>query len=467
MLLAAPAMPAVAAGKTGALDRHFNGDGQVVTLLPPPERVRSHPNYALPFEFAPGRVVMAAAPGGRLVIADSQAIVEYRADGTRERGFGGNGAVQIEQINGLSFQLADVAVDSRGRVLVAGTTKTTDGIGMGGPVAGPIPSIGTVRRYLPNGVPDPSFGADGAVHAYFGVPPATFQGNPYPEPAISLIGLAVDRENRPIITGSTVAEVVRCGEPPERFERSYAFVARLADNGGPDPSFDEGATLGVTELSWLGLPTPGPSGLYAVGASTDPCDPRISAEPSVVVGIGDNGPRPPFGGDGFLSHPFMRVSDLAVAPGGKIVLLARTIELSHGRWIESGGTAVRLRSDGSFDPSFGHRGEARLRLPKGGSVAAIATDSKGRVLLAGTVRRKPKHRNQPHLRFLLIRTTAEGGPDRGFGHRGRVVTAFGRRPNVRATDVLVDRANRITVGGKFAGHASQNAFALARYIGGG
>lgn len=459
--------PAAALAKPGTLDRSFGHRGKVVTVLPSPERVRSYPDYRLPFEFAPGRVAMANAPGNKLVVASSQAIVEYRADGSRERGFGGNGAVQIEPINGVNFQLADVAVDSRGRILIAGTTKDTDGVGMGGQaVAGPIPSIGTIRRYLSSGVPDPSFGADGVVHAYFGAPPATFQGNPYPEPAVSLIGLAVDRENRPIVTGSSVAEVVRCGEPAERFERSGAFIARLAGDGGPDPSFNGGATLGITQLSWLSLPTPGPNGLHAVGGSFDPCDPGLSSEPSILVGIGDNGLTPSFGGDGFLSHPFTRVSDLAAAPGGKIVLLARTIELSHGRWVESAGTAVRLRNDGSVDPRFGHRGEARVKLPKRSSIAAIATDRKGHVLLAGTLRRKPPRRNNSHLMFLLIRTTAQGLVDRRFGHRGRVVTAFGRRPSVRATGLLVDRRNRIVIGGKYANRASANAFALARYIGG-
>jgi hypothetical protein len=162
----------------------------------------------------------------------------------------------------------------------------------------------------------------------------------------------------------------------------------------------------------------------------------------------------------------MRVSDLAAAPGGKIVLLARTVELSHGKWVESAGSAIRLLPNGSLDRRFGHRGKVRLALPRWSSIAAIATDRKGRILLAGTIKRKPRHGRRRHLEFLLTRMTAKGHPDRRFGHRGRVATGFARRANVRADGILVDPANRILVGGKFAGPSSPNAFAVARYLGG-
>jgi len=472
-LLAMLAMPSLAAGRAGALDPDFDGDGKVVAFLPQPDRVGSYPGYGLPFEFAPGYVAVAEAPGEKLVVADSQAIVEFGPDGTREQAFGNNGAVQIEQINGVDFQLADVAVDSRGRVLIAGTTGNTDGIGMatdgvgmGGEQApqGPVPSIGTVRRYLPNGAPDPSFGTGGVVRSYFGAAPATFEGRAYPDPAVSLIGLSVDENDRPVVTGSRVVAVGYCKPITPPLQATEAFVIRLVDDGTADPSFNAGAALAINRLSWLRLPTPTPAHLFGIGASANLCP--GTAEPS-IIDIGDSGPNSAFGGDGFWSpRPFTRIYDLAVAPGGKIVLLARTAERSHDKWVESAGTAIRLRSDGSLDPSFGHRGEARLELPKRSSIAAIATDRKGNVLLAGTVVRKPRHRSQRYPEFLLMRTTAKGYLDRRFGDHGRVSTGFGRAPNVRASTVLVDQANRIVVGGRFTGPSGGNAFALARYLGG-
>jgi uncharacterized delta-60 repeat protein len=465
-LLALLAAPSVAAGKAGALDRGFNGDGKVVTAFPDNE-VHRFVNYTLPFEFAPGRIAMASGPGGKLVAASSQAIVRYLPNGRPDPGFGGNGAVPIGLTEGFRFQLADVAVDSKGRVLIAGMTQATNGIGIDNlSLPGPLPSIGTIRRYNPDGQLDPSFGSGGVVNSFFGAPPATFEGKPYSEPAVSLVGLAIDREDRPIVTGSAVAEVGRCGPSQARYERSQAFVARRAVDGGPDPSFAGGATAAIDGLAWLTLPTPTPSGLFAVGAADDPCRNGGPDEPSVLTSSDDNGLNSTFDGDGLWSRPFTRVSDLAVAPGGKIVLLTRTIELRGGYWVESAGSLTRLRADGSLDRRFGQEGRADLPLPKHSTIAAIATDAKGNVLLAGDVRRVARRKQRPHRLFMLIRMTPQGAPDaRRFGHRGRVVTSFGSRANVHATDVLVDPAGQIAVGGKFSGPSSTNAFAIARYLG--
>jgi len=469
-LLVALALPAFAVARPGALDRGFNRSGKVVTVLPDPGRIRSYPNYAVPFEFAPGRVAMATAPGGKLVVATSQAIVRYLANGRRDRSFGGGGAVPIEGLDGFRFQLADVAVDSQGRTLIAGTTKATNGIGLEGqPVAGPIPSIGTVRRYSADGQPDTSFGGGGIVRSFFGAPPATFEGEAYSEPTVSLLGLAVDGEDRPVLSGSSVDEVGRCGSSDARYQRSQAFVARMAVGGGPDPGFASGSSAAIRGLAWLDLPTPRGDGAFAVGGSADPCHERPN-EPSVVAAFGSNGLNPIFGGDGLWSRPFMRVSDLAVAPGGRVVLLARTIELKRGKWVESAGRAIRLNRNGSLDRRFGKRGEAAVGLPRRASLAALAVDRGGRVLLAGTMRRKTRAKRgrkpRTQLQFLLVRTTAAGRPDRRFGRRGRVATGFGGRSNVRAAEILVDRANRIMIGGKFSGPKSGNAFAIARYRGG-
>lgn len=467
-LLAVLALPAAAAARPGVLDRSFSRDGKVVTVFPPTDPTPRYVNYSLPYEFAPGRIAMAPGRGGKLVLASSKAIVEYLANGRRNPGFGGNGAVPIGPIEGTRFQLADVAVDSRGRVLVAGTTKPTPEVGLGGqPIPGPLPTVATIRRYQANGELDPTFGTEGVLNTDFGVAPPTFEGKAFKGSAVAVVGLAVDRADRPIVTGSAAVEVGRCAYAQNRYEASHAIVARLTTSGAPDPSFAGGGTRSIDGLSWLGPPTPSSAGVLTAGAGIDPCPRGGPGSPSVLASLGADGSlNQSFAAGGFWSRPFTRISDLAVAPGGRIVLLVRTIELSRGKWVESAGRAVRLRRNGSFDPRFGQRGKARLRLPRRSSIAAIATDAKGRVLLAGTVKRKPRRRKRGHLELLLIRATAAGKADRRFGRRGRVTTGFGARTNVRATDVLVDRANRIAVGGKFSGPSNGNAFALARYRGG-
>ena len=468
-LLAVLAMPAAASGRAGALDRGFNGDGKVLTVFPQEAGTPSYPEYRVPYEFLPGRVAMASAPGGKLVDASSTAIVEYLANGRRNPRFGGNGAVPISTIEGSSFQLADIAADSQGRVVVAGTTKPRTGYGMGNlSLPGPIPSVATIERYLPNGQPDPTFGTEGVVNTDLGASPPTFQGQSYSDPAIAVVGLAIDQADRPILTGSAVVEVGHCAAPTRqpRYERSQAIVARLTTGGAPDSTFAGNGMKSIGGLSWLGFPAVTSAGALSLGSNTEPCPKEGPGKPSVLADIGgDGGIDQSFGSGGFWSRPFTRIADLALSHSGKIFLLSRTIELSHGKWVESTPTIIGLRRDGSFDPGFGRGGRADPQLPKRASIAAIASDAGGRVLLAGSVSRKPRHGRRQPLKFLLIRMTATGKRDVDFGHHGQVTTGFGPRASVRAADVLVDSAGHIAIGGKLSGPKSDGAFAVARYLG--
>ncbi|HEX2097243.1 MAG TPA: hypothetical protein VHF50_07745 [Solirubrobacterales bacterium] len=455
-----------AASKAGRLDRAFGVRGKLVTVFPRHDADGEYANYRLPFEFAEGRIAIAQAGRGKLVAANGAAIVRYLRDGDRDPRFGGNGAVPIGPIEGSRFQLADVAVDSKGRVLVAGTTRPRTRFGQADlEVPGPIPSVATIRRYLSNGQPDPTFGTEGIVSTDLGAPRPTFNGSSYEEAAVGVVGLTVDAADRPIVTGSAVTEVGRCKVSQGRYEASTAIVARLAVNGAPDTSFDGDGVKLVAGLSWLGSPVLRAGGVLSGGTKVEPCPKGGPDNPSVLVSLAaDGSPNAAFRGASW-SRPFTRIADVATAPKGKVVLLVRTIELVRGKWVESRGEAVRLRANGSYDKGFGRGGIlSDLRLPRRASIEAIASDRGGRVLLAGTVFPKAG-KKAPRAKFLLMRTTKDGETDRSFGRSGRVTTGFGRRTNVQTTDVLVMPGNRILVGGKFSGPSTDTALALARYRG--
>jgi len=472
--VATPGEAKVAKGASGAgaLDRSFNGDGKLVVNFPRDEVRSTSPQYALPYEFAPGRIAMASAGGGKLVVASSKAIVSYLRNGRPNPRFGGNGAVAIGPIGGSRFQLADIAIDSQGRLLVAGTTKPTSEVGMTGmSVAGPIPSVATIRRYLPDGQLDQGFGKEGVLNTTLGTQPPTFEGKAFEAAAVAVVGLAVDGLDRPLLTGSTVTEVGRCAPSEARYERSRAIVARLNPDGTPDPSFGSGGLQSIGGLSWLGWPIPTATGVLSLGANVDPCPQGGPGNPSVIASLGaDGSPNQAFSGTGFWSRPFVRVGDLVVAPSGKLVLLVRTIELSRGEWIESKGKAMRLRPNGSVDTGFGRGGSTDLLLSRG-SIGAVAVDAKNRVLLVGQVpvkaRKGSKGPRGAQSKLLVMRTTAAGKADLGFGRKGRVTTGFGPRTMVLATEVLAGAKGRIVAGAKISGPrtSTDNAFAIARYLG--
>jgi uncharacterized delta-60 repeat protein len=122
----------------GSLDPGFGGDGIVRTDVTPDRFDIAYDVTVLD----DGRVVVAGSTGTR---RPRFALVRYRADGHRDRSFGGDGIVVTPM--GVWGQALAMAVQSNGRMVLAGT----DGAG------------GALARYLPDGSLDPSFGRGGVV----------------------------------------------------------------------------------------------------------------------------------------------------------------------------------------------------------------------------------------------------------------------------------------------------------------
>ena len=108
---------------------------------------------------------MAQAPGGKVVVAGATRVVRLLADGKPDATFGQGGAVTVPRPPGAVFVLAGVAVDSLGRVVLAGlvrplpTNSTPD----------PVISSAAVIRLNADGTPDAGFGNGGTVITDFGV----------------------------------------------------------------------------------------------------------------------------------------------------------------------------------------------------------------------------------------------------------------------------------------------------------
>lgn len=108
-------LPATTLGAAGSLDRSFHGTGRLAIKVARPTNGRTFEVTRL--ESTP--TLSTAGPKGELVVAEDRRVLRYRADGRPQKRFGGNGRAAIPTPAGMSFRLAGVAVDSRGRVLVA------------------------------------------------------------------------------------------------------------------------------------------------------------------------------------------------------------------------------------------------------------------------------------------------------------------------------------------------------------
>lgn len=165
--------------------------------------------------------------------ANSRRVFRYRANGRPRRYFAGNGRAVIPTPTGMSFQLAGVAVDSRGRVLLAGTTKPI------GATGGSRDARVSVYRFMPNGKLDASFGSRGLAGAQLGPMEAT--------------GLAVDPHNRPVLTGFSALTPSFCDSTPVYLNTTV--VARLTTSGDPDPTFGGGSGIFTDPFEDPRLPT--------------------------------------------------------------------------------------------------------------------------------------------------------------------------------------------------------------------
>ena len=140
----------------GSLDTSLSGDGTVTTPL------GGHTADAAAIRFD-GSIVVAGArhvvPTGEYELPqDDLALARYTADGALDTSFGTGGRQTTDFGFGYAANDAGVAVaiQADGKIVVAGWTSLVDwALGSGRDFA--------LARYTPNGSPDTSFGAGGAV----------------------------------------------------------------------------------------------------------------------------------------------------------------------------------------------------------------------------------------------------------------------------------------------------------------
>lgn len=305
----------------GRLDRSFSRDGTV----------RAKGLEAWDVAMDSRRIVMA---GDSLQTAPpSFTVARYRPDGHRDRSFARDGRATT-RMKGSYAALRTVAVDSKGRIVLAGYV-----------VSGGAGRLALVR-YLPNGRLDHSFGNGGKVIRAFG--------------SFSDGSIAVDSKNR-IVAGAS--------DPAHHFE-----LMRFRAGGKLDKSF---GSDGMVTSSVMGTATTVMVDHHGrIVAAGRAFNPTTNVVAFALARFHPSGrPDRAFGAKGVVVTEFddgaAYLHDGAIGPGGRIVVAGR----HDGRF-----TLARYRPSGALDRSFADDG---IVSRPAGSADALAIDHAGRPVAAG------------------------------------------------------------------------------------
>jgi len=337
-------------------------------------------------------------------------LAEVGDDGRLESDFGDGGTVTRVNPRRSTTELGSMAVDRRGRIVVSGYTDA--GIGE---------FSGAVFRFRADGAVDHGFAGG---QGYLRVPEPLMP----PEPPKVSTGISLDAHGRALALGAD-------------FASQRATVTRIGTNGRPDRHFgidgiaplpryvavEVGARKVRLRLNLLArLATALPEGgslvyaraTYHHGARLYPALIRLTRRGRLDRSFGHRGVAVIMGGAGGN----FEASAMVALSGGKILLGGAVRSPCGLEYSGRSAALMRLRSDGSPDPSFGHGGLTTVPSCRWGTTfPSMALGPGGEIIAAGGTWRKlrkagPDTFIQEELP-VIDRFSSRGRLDRGFGRR--------------------------------------------------
>jgi uncharacterized delta-60 repeat protein len=352
---------------TGSLDPSFGSNGTTTTAS------GTHVwAYALALQ-PDGKIVVAGPAFGPSAFA----LARYRADGTLDPSFGGDGQVTLAL--GESSGAYGLAIQPDGKIVVVGSV--TSGATYGFDLA----------RLNSNGTLDAGFGTNGVTTTTIGTGAAAYA-----------VALQPD------------GKIVAAGSSSPATGLSRITVARYDANGSLDGSFGSGGTVTT--------PAVGPYDARANALALQPDGKIVAAGYDSGQGLAidrytrdgrlDSG----FGAGGRVLTTlgwYSEAADVALEPDGKIVVVGRAPVGAI-----SGFAVARYETAGSPDPTFGRNGVVVSDLSSMPTIVSamgsgVALQPDGKIVVGGTVQ------------------TLTGGGVPTFGVVRYLVTRGCRVPDVR------------------------------------
>lgn len=338
------------------------------------------------------------------------------APGQLDPSFGTGGKVlQSLSLGTGGDWIYDAAIQPDGKIVVVGSTQLTSY------------STIAIARYLPSGVLDQSFNANGVVVPDYGY-------------SCEARAVAIQPDGR-IAVASTANGEFR--------------VSRYLDNGAPDASFNgtgtrtkqiDGGTASIPSAVIVQTGT----GRIIVGGKS-----KIGDDVFALMGLEANGANAAgFGTTNGTTYVSVGASDdrlqrMVVQPSGKIV----AVGTANGSPPQV--AVARFTATGQLDTTFGGgSGTTLTALPGGLTGDDGASQSNGSIVVAG------QSGTSPNEKFGLTRIGAEGGVDAGFGVAGLVTLALPTR--AWASAVAVQPDDRIVVAGLIVDATGYRDFGISR-----
>jgi uncharacterized delta-60 repeat protein len=181
--------------------------------------------------------------------------------------------------------------------------------------------------------------------------------------------------------------------------------------------------------------------------------------------------------DGTLDSTFGRRGKVRTDFPGLAGVPSSVVVQSDGKIVVAGGAfplftflgnfkVVRYNSNGTLDNSFGVGGIVTTTFPEGSYANAIALQSDGKIIAAGTVFVDVVIGDMSNTDFALARYNPDGSLDTSFGNGGTVTTDFfGTEDD--AFSVLIQPDGKIVAVGSSNNPATFYDFAAVRYLSNG